>query len=321
MDILAGIHGSFQNEGTSTLSGGLVHTVLSDYGEMLFQGIRCSFGDIWLSHYRIIHEASMSAEAGASSLEAMHMLSGDISFNPQGLAQPLQMKNAHWQFLHLPYVANKVVFPAGTNLMTLDFHYSRPWLETMVPYFRDLSTFLEKVDRGEAAVLATGSVPISKEVLNLVAGLFKSRHTELSQNLFLERFAIDWLAKNLESPYLAGSEELKMKNEEKALLMEIRDFIHENLMETLPVSQLARQAHMNEYKFASLFKLLFKLSPHQYIIEQRLELGARLVIKGEISITEISTLAGYETPAAFSKIFKKVYGHPPSLYKEKITKS
>jgi len=83
----------------------------------------------------------------------------------------------------------------------------------------------------------------------------------------------------------------------------------------MSVDSLAKQAQMNEYKFSCLFKLMFKYSVHQFIINEKLENARELLKTGEHSISQVAFLSGYDSPAAFSTIFKKKYGYPPSMFR------
>lgn len=315
MDILPGIHGIFKSTPYQILLGGFIHTVISDYGDMLFQAVPTDFGTLWLSIYHIVHTAALSAEANAASLEAMHMLSGDISFSPEGLTQPVNMKNQHWQIMYLPYVNNCVVLEAGTRLMTLDFHYNQDRLEKLAPHFPVLDTFLNKLDRGKAVTLSSQAIPLPKPVTRIMSGLLYTNNSVLDQDLYIERHATDWLASELESPYLAGASHMHINEVEKQRMLEVYNHMQNNLSQNMTVNMLAKLAQMNEYKFSCIFKAMFNQTVHQFLIDERLKHAMDLLTTTDISLTEIANIVGYETQPAFTKKFGKKYGYPPSTFR------
>ncbi|MDR0288243.1 MAG: helix-turn-helix transcriptional regulator, partial [Clostridiales bacterium] len=58
---------------------------------------------------------------------------------------------------------------------------------------------------------------------------------------------------------------------------------------------------------------------HSYIIDQRMEKAASLIIESNLPICQIASLVGYDKPSNFTAAFKKKYGVVPKQYKkEKI---
>jgi AraC-like DNA-binding protein len=317
MDILPGVHGNFITQKNSLFSGGITFTVLSDYGEMLFQCISARDFSIWLSMYRMKQTACLSAEANAPSLETMHLLEGDIDFSPDGIQGPVTMKSSHWQMMGLPYVRNEVVLPAGCRLTTLDIHVDPNYLQRLSPYFPALDQFLDKTSAGRSATLINNPAAISHRVKSLIGDLFDSRSSVDLQNLFLERHMMDWLASNLESSFTVPSNTLKISANEEKKLREVLELMMTNLGKSLLISDLAQEAHMNEYKFKCAFKTLFKLPVHKYLMEERMKKAKVMLEEGSLTLFEIAILCGYQSQAAFSKEFRKKYGVAPSFYLKK----
>ncbi len=107
-----------------------------------------------------------------------------------------------------------------------------------------------------------------------------------------------------------------IKQETKKILLRklnyAREFIHEFFLDDVSVGKIAREIGMSEYHFFRLFKSVFKLSPHQYIIQQRLRFSREMIEKNQLPVTTAASLSGFSDIHAFSKSFKKHYGFPPS---------
>ena len=82
-------------------------------------------------------------------------------------------------------------------------------------------------------------------------------------------------------------------------------------------SQLAFAPSCEE--LAKGFNSLFGTSVHAYIIDQRLEKAAGLLLESDLNVSQIATLVGYSKPSNFAAAFKKKYGVIPKNYKDENT--
>ena len=84
------------------------------------------------------------------------------------------------------------------------------------------------------------------------------------------------------------------------------------------VAHLAKEAGMSEVHFRRLFKKLYKCSPMQYIIQQKIERAKELLRYENLSVTDAAYLTGFADSCYFSRIFKSKTGYSPSEYKVKF---
>lgn len=69
-----------------------------------------------------------------------------------------------------------------------------------------------------------------------------------------------------------------------------------------------------------LFKSEMGVTPHSYLIEMRMQTAEQLLIDmehNEYNISMIAQMCGYVEPLYFSRVFKKHFGCPPSMYLSK----
>ena len=92
-------------------------------------------------------------------------------------------------------------------------------------------------------------------------------------------------------------------------------YINNHLDETLDLKTLANEAALSDFHFHRIFKALKGEAIGGYITRLRLEATARLLRYTALTIEEIAFNIGYETPASFSKAFKKQYGISPTEYR------
>ena len=57
-------------------------------------------------------------------------------------------------------------------------------------------------------------------------------------------------------------------------------------------------------------------TPSEYIRAKRLEAAEKLLLKGELTVSEIAYHTGFNNPRYFSKYFAEAYGQTPSQYKK-----
>lgn len=94
-----------------------------------------------------------------------------------------------------------------------------------------------------------------------------------------------------------------------------KDWIDSNFNRSISLTDMAEIAHLNSQHFLRLFKQLFRKTPHQYLIEVRLEEAKRLIATSTLSISEICNRVGWDSLASFSKLFKHRAGFCPSDFR------
>lgn len=78
---------------------------------------------------------------------------------------------------------------------------------------------------------------------------------------------------------------------------------------------LAATARYSKSHFLRLFRDVFGSTPHDLLIEARMDMAKRLILDGELAIAEVAASVGYESRYAFSRLFKKRVGMTASDYR------
>ena len=94
-----------------------------------------------------------------------------------------------------------------------------------------------------------------------------------------------------------------------------KDFIHSCYMKEISLNKLASVACLNNAYFLREFKKYFGVSPHQYIMQRRLNAAQNLLETTSNSIAEICFEIGYSDVTSFSKLFKKKFLLTPGEYR------
>lgn len=94
-------------------------------------------------------------------------------------------------------------------------------------------------------------------------------------------------------------------------------YIDENYQnEDLYLENIAKQACVSPYYLSRLFHTEMGITLTDYLTKVRLEKAVSLLEQG-ISIKEVCYQVGYSDPNYFSRLFRKVYGMPPTEYRRK----
>ena len=82
------------------------------------------------------------------------------------------------------------------------------------------------------------------------------------------------------------------------------------------LGSLAAAARYSKSHFLRLFRDVFGQTPHDLLIEARMELAKDLIAGSDMAIAEVAASVGYESRYAFSRLFKKRVGTTASDFRQ-----
>ena len=91
----------------------------------------------------------------------------------------------------------------------------------------------------------------------------------------------------------------------------ICEYIDENYMNEIRLSELAQSMHLSRSYLSSLFAKNLGTSFQHYLIDVRMHKAADLIRTGKYPLVQIAQMVGYQDYAQFSKMYKKVHGQSP----------
>ena len=87
----------------------------------------------------------------------------------------------------------------------------------------------------------------------------------------------------------------------------------------LSVEAIARQVAMSPSHFAHRFRAVARMSPMRFVKEVRLDAARTLLLGDGVRASEVALRVGYESPAHFSRDFKRRFGTSPARYARSTT--
>jgi AraC family transcriptional regulator len=94
------------------------------------------------------------------------------------------------------------------------------------------------------------------------------------------------------------------------------DFIVENLDQPLALAALARLTPMSSSHFAHSFKAALGISPHQFIVQKRIEKAKYLLQHSSLTVREIAYQCGFSSQSHLDTTFRRYEGGTPCQYRQ-----
>lgn len=105
------------------------------------------------------------------------------------------------------------------------------------------------------------------------------------------------------------------QGEQPDLLQHLLSLAATHLEQPLSLADLAQRAGCSPSTVTRLFRRHLGISPTQWIIRTKMEYAAQLLTTTRLAVGEVGRQVGIDEPLYFSKLFKKVRGVPPSVYR------
>lgn len=90
---------------------------------------------------------------------------------------------------------------------------------------------------------------------------------------------------------------------------------HDDFAAEWTVEKLARESSMSRSLFSDRFKQYLDLSPMQYVTNWRMQNARQFLMHSQLPLDGIAREVGYESAAAFSKAFKRIFNQNPGEYR------
>ncbi len=202
------------------------------------------------------------------------------------------------------YFLPHFVYSIGQN--SYDFEYLRPFYDHSTEFVNRIPVkecnsdsvleligkiYSEKVDLGDFYQLAVKNY--LEKILLLVIRHFK-------------RFSSDIIA-------------YTNKRRDIERLKNVFSFLQQKYHEKLTLSSIANVACMSPSYLCKFFKRVTGSTLTDYVFRLRIDRAKELLLKGELSITEIAYETGFASHSYFDRIFKRLTNLSPYEYKYKLT--
>lgn len=104
--------------------------------------------------------------------------------------------------------------------------------------------------------------------------------------------------------------------EQRQLIEGALRFMHEHSHDLIHVKDVAQTHGLSPQYFRRLFKQYVGVSPKQYLTTLKIQRSKCLLLHQEHSVTEVAMGLGFGSTQQFSKVFRKITGLSPSLWRK-----
>ena len=98
-------------------------------------------------------------------------------------------------------------------------------------------------------------------------------------------------------------------------LLQVTDYIHDCLGQDIKLSDLAELLSLSKFQFSRRFKHSTGITPHQYVLQQRLERAKHLLKETNLSVMEIAMVCGFSSHSHLGKLIRQHTGLSPKAYR------
>lgn len=182
-------------------------------------------------------------------------------------------------------------------------------------------TFLKEVAE-ESGFGETGELMLErkflvqdKKLLQLGEWMLEELHNGGASGKLYRDSLANMTAVHLLQHYTTSSEKCiklsKLTNQQITLVIE---YMQAHLEKDMSLEELAAAANVSISHLVRLFKKQTGLTPHQYLIQLRVEQAKTLIRCGRLGMKEIAAQVGFSDQGHFTKLFKRTTGLTPVQY-------
>jgi AraC family transcriptional regulator len=96
------------------------------------------------------------------------------------------------------------------------------------------------------------------------------------------------------------------------------DYIQAHLDGEIHLVDLAGAVGLSPFHFAKLFKQSTGSTPHQYVLQRRLERATELLRSTELSLSEVALECGFADQSHFANLFRRFMGVTASQFRARL---
>jgi AraC-like DNA-binding protein len=95
----------------------------------------------------------------------------------------------------------------------------------------------------------------------------------------------------------------------------VREFVDTHLNSSIDLTTLASVAGVSIHHFARGFKQSAKVTPHNYLVQKRVERARELLARTELSLSEIAYAVGFSDQSHLTRHFRQMLGVTPGQFR------
>ncbi|MEO0536317.1 MAG: AraC family transcriptional regulator [Cyanobacteria bacterium P01_A01_bin.123] len=231
-------------------------------------------------------------------------------------ADYVETAGCHYLY-HLPDIAEVEEWPSHELhqmvMVSAQPDYFRAFSSSETPLAPTLRRLLEG-DETQRFHQSLGQItPTMGQVLQQI---LQTPYQGMMQQLYLESKALELLA--LQFSHWAEVQPAKglrpLPADELDQLHAAKAILTRNVSDPLPLSDIAQQVGLNEYRLKQGFRQVFGTTVFGYLHHCRMQQAQHLLRNSNLTIAGVAVRIGYRNPEAFSTAFRRKFAISPKAY-------
>ncbi len=180
------------------------------------------------------------------------------------------------------------------------------------PTIELLSSIYEDIFQDKKIPIFENHIINDQELFFKIHAFFNAYFSK-ENDLVIESSLIEALS-HLILKYTTYTKECDHIFDNKKIVKDTLELIKDTLDTNFSLEELAKNSGLSKFHFLRVFKKELGITPHSFIINERLN-RAQELIKNGTSLAEASLMVGFNDQSHFTRNFKRFYGYTPSFLK------
>ncbi len=208
---------------------------------------------------------------------------------------------------------------------TFNIHFGSAFFADLVhDYLSGHEKLLDNPESPEATFSFFNQItPFNANIKNLLQQLHRHAQKSTEHSLFVHELLakLGYQLMEVETDKHRKSESIKSakaatRQEIFKRIGQAADYIYSHAEKNISLEELAATATMSKFHFLRAFKAYYRVTPHQFILQTKLEKARELLKGSSLPIQEVGLMVGLEDKSSFSRMFKKHFNCPPSALRK-----
>lgn len=302
---------------------------------LLSHALQVQKNDLLVSHVDVDIDAEMYMSlTRCYSLQETVLLK---EFHPQQRHAVLHfIVNGQTTFSQGNHVSAATITGDKCNLMLMQPNYTQQVISlkgdlTMASIYIPLHRFLLLLENSIESMPEKFKKAIHKNVCScnhfhwtpkayyIIHQLLTNQPDKATLALYHENILLELLTLLLEAENCEYYNSITISAADKRKIYMVKDLLMTDISRNFSLEFLAKAVGTNEFTLKKGFKEIYGKPVYQFIIQKRMEKAIRLLSTTRLPVMEIAMVTGYEDASAFTRTFKKIFGHLPIEFRKSIS--
>lgn len=283
--------------------------------QIFLNGIFIVFGDLLVREKML----EMRASNFPQFVELHFSLKGNCVMENRIGGQKYISKGNQHNIFYMPAFDGRGYYDTEMGYQFFEVHFTRDkFMELVADSSTGLQRFADKVEHGEFAQMAIENKPISPAMHACIHEILNCKYTGGLKQMFLQSKCVELLVlqvESLEGTLPESGRKVIKSAYDRDCIYQAKDYLLSHLELPPSISELAREAGINEFKLKNGFKEIFNNSVFGYLSDHKLD-KAKTLLHAGVAIKSVADDLGYSSVQHFGTAFRKKYGISPGKIRQ-----